>query len=312
MSLPVRTLGRTNAEITILGYGAMELRGADYLGGPTVEERDAGRLLNAVLDEGITLIDTAIDYGHSEEVIGRHLASRRDEFFLASKAGCPIDLRPGVNPGPDTHDWSAANIRAGVEQSLIRLRTDRLDLVQVHLSPARSVMEAEGTVTELEALRTEGKLRFIGMSGTLPELPEQIAMGVFDEFQMPYSALQPDHDAVIAQAASAGAGVIIRGGTARGTGSEEKNLQTQPLSATGPSAADRWHAARLDEILPEGMSRHEFILRFTLSRPGVTAAIVGTANIEHLRSNITIASRGVLPADLLADARERLGLVATA
>ena len=72
--------------MTILGYGAMELRGDPR--GPAIDDEAAGALLNAVLDEGINLIDTSIDYGRSEELIGRHVGHRRDEYFLASKCGC--------------------------------------------------------------------------------------------------------------------------------------------------------------------------------------------------------------------------------
>jgi aryl-alcohol dehydrogenase-like predicted oxidoreductase len=308
MTLPVRTLGRTGVEVPILGYGAMELRGPEYMGGPAISDQEAGALLNEALDLGVTLIDTAVDYGRSEELIGAHLSGRRDEYFLASKCGCPVSLAPGVMPGPDTHDWGAANVRAGVEQSLRRLRTDRLDLVQVHLSPSPGVMEAGATVAELDKLRGEGKVRFIGMSGMLPELPGQIDMGVFEEFQIPFSALQTEHDGLISRAAATGAGVIIRGGTARGTASQERDFGVQPLSATGPAARDRWQEAGLDELLEEGMSRHEFVLRFTLSHPGATAAIVGTSSREHLRANVESASRGPLPEDVYAEARRRLGL----
>ena len=307
MTLPSRVLGRTGAEVSILGYGAMELRGPEYMSGPTLSDEDAGRLLNELLDLGVNLVDTSIDYGHSEELIGRHLGSRRDEYFLASKCGCALSLPPGVLPMPDTHDFSAANVRAGVEQSLTRLRTDRLDLVQVHLSPSRGEMAAAETIETLQSLRDEGKVRFIGMSGTLPHLPEHIEMDVFDEFQIPYSALQPDHDALITCAARAEAGVIIRGGTARGTASAERNFTVEPLSSSGPSAQDRWETARFDELL-DGMSRHEFVLRFTISHPDVASTIVGTGNLEHLRDNIAIAARGPLPTDLYAEARSRLGL----
>jgi hypothetical protein len=68
------------------------------------------------------------------------------------------------------------------------------------------------------------------------------------------------------------AGVLIRGAVARGTASEDKNWTVQPLSSSGPSAQDRWEAANLDELLGDGMSRHEFILRFTLTHPGVSSA----------------------------------------
>src|SRR5579862_1578636 len=132
MTLPTRQLGRTGVDVTILGYGAMELRGAPR--GPLIEDEDAGRLLNALLDGGVNLIDTSIDYGRSEELIGRYVGHRRDEFFLASKCGCPLNPSPDATP-PYGHDYSADNIRAGIERSLTRLGTDRLDLLQVHMSP---------------------------------------------------------------------------------------------------------------------------------------------------------------------------------
>ena len=204
------------------------------------------------------------------------------------------------------HDYSAANVRAGVEQSLRHLQTDHLDLVQVHLSPPRSELETSGTIEALESLRAEGKVRFIGMSGTLPNLPDHIAMGVFDVFQIPYSALQPEHDELISRAANAGAGVLVRGAVARGTASEDKNWTVQPLSSSGPPAQDRWEEAKLDELLEHGMNRHEFILRFTLSHPGVSSAIVGTGKLEHLRANVAAASRGPLPEDVYAEAKRRL------
>jgi aryl-alcohol dehydrogenase-like predicted oxidoreductase len=204
------------------------------------------------------------------------------------------------------HDYRAANVRAGVEQSLRLLRTDHLDLVQVHLSPSRTEMEAGGTIEAMQGLQAEGKVRFLGMSGTLPHLPELIAMGVFDVFQIPYSALQPEHGELVARAAQAGAGVLIRGGVARGTASPDKNWAVQPLSSSGPAAQDRWEAAKLDELLEDGMGRHEFILRFTLSHPGATSAIVGTGNLEHVRANVAMASRGALPGDVYAEAARRL------
>src|ERR1022692_1348044 len=97
MTIETRHLGRTGTDVTILGYGAMELRGRPW--GPAIEDEEAGRLLNAVLDGGINLIDTSIDYGRSEELIGRYLAHRRGEYFLASKCGCLLgDPPPGATP----------------------------------------------------------------------------------------------------------------------------------------------------------------------------------------------------------------------
>src|SRR5437870_11853056 len=101
------------------------------------------------------------------------------------------------------HVHTAENIRAGVEQSLRRMRTDHLDLVQFHVSPSRETLEENDSVAELLDLQREGKVRFLGMSGTLPHLTDHIAMGVFDAFQIPYSAVEPEHETVISDAAQA-------------------------------------------------------------------------------------------------------------
>jgi aryl-alcohol dehydrogenase-like predicted oxidoreductase len=304
MAMMTRTLGGTGADVTVLGYGAMELRGRPR--GPQIADQDAGRLLNAVLDGGINLIDTSPDYGRSEELIGSYIGHRRDEFFLASKCGCPLEL-PTEAPPPYPHDYGPGNVRAGVEQSLRRLRTDRLDLVQVHMSPSKATLEENHTVQTLKDLQAEGKVRFIGMSGILPDLPDHIAMGVFDAFQIPYSAVQRDHEELITEAADAGAGTLIRGGAARGAASEDKNWRTRPLGQDPGVGQRNWEISGLAGLLSEaGMSGMEFVLRFTLSHPGLSTTIVGTSNPVHLASNIAVAERGPLPADLYEAAKKRL------
>jgi aryl-alcohol dehydrogenase-like predicted oxidoreductase len=304
--LTTTELGRTGLQVTRLGYGAMERRGAPR--GRAVDATDAGRVLNAVLDAGINFIDTSPDYGMSEELIGEHISSRRDEFFLASKCGCAVGA-PRPEPGQiPPHVFTPENIRAGVEQSLRRMRTDHLDLVQFHISPSRETLEEHGAVEALAELRDEGKTRFIGMSGTLPNLPDHITMGVFDAFQIPYSALEPEHGEAMSDAASAGSGTIIRGGVARGAPEKPADaFAAYPERMRGALEArrDRWSAADLDGVL-DGMSRMEFMLRYTLSHPDMHTTIVGTANLEHLAANVTAAAKGPLPPDVLAAARQRL------
>jgi len=304
MAIMTRALGRTGADVTILGYGAMELRGQPR--GPEISDEDAGRLLNAVLDGGINLIDTSPDYGRSEELIGTYLGHRRDEFFLASKCGCPIETPADALP-PYPHDYSKQNVRAAVERSLRRLRTDRLDLVQVHMSPSVATLAENGTIEELNDLRAEGKVRFIGMSGILPNLPGHIAMNVFDAFQIPYSAVQRDHENLITEAVDKGAGTLIRGGAARGAASEEKNWSNGPLTQEPGLGQRNWETSGVEDLINEaGIGRQEFILRFTLSHPGLSTTIVGTANPAHLASNIAVAEQGPLPADLYEEAKKRL------
>jgi aryl-alcohol dehydrogenase-like predicted oxidoreductase len=289
--LPKRELGRTGLQVTMLGYGAMELRGAPRAR-PTTDEQ-AETILNAVLDAGINYIDTSIDYGVSEERIGRYISHRRSEYYLASKCGCLVGAATAqVSPHVYTHD----NIIAGVEQSLVRMKTDYLDLVQFHISPSKQMLEENGSVDALMGLKEAGKVRFIGMSGTLPHLRDHIAMGVFDVFQIPYSAMEREHEAVIAAASEAGAGIVVRGGAAKGAPSEGKQRGHQ---------WERWQRAKLDDLLGD-MGPMEFILRFTFSNPDLDTTIVGTANPAHLRDNVAVLQKGALPANMYAEAKRRL------
>lgn len=294
--LPKRKLGRTGLEVTTLGFGAMELRGAPR--GPEIGDETAEKVLNGVLDAGINFIDTSIDYGRSEELIGRFISGRRSEYFLASKCGCV----PGA-PGGSEHVHTAENIRAGVERSLKLMKTDHLDLVQFHRSLTKREFEEHGALQEAMALKKEGKVRFVGVSGTLPNLAEQIEMGVFDAFQIPYSALQREHEEIIARASAAGAGIIIRGGAARGMPGDWDRRSYYMIPT--PMARERWEKAQMDDLL-DGMSPIEFTLRFTLSNPDLDTTIVGTKDLSHLRGNIEATLKGPLPDDVMREAKRRL------
>ena len=293
--LPRRRLGRTGLAVTMLGYGAMELRGAPR--GRDVTEAQAETILHAVLDAGINYIDTSIDYGVSEERIGRYISDRRSEFYLASKCGCVVGAPPAPRGERNPHVFTRDNILAGVEQSLRRMRTDYLDVVQFHGSPSRETLEKDGGLETVLELKRAGTIRFVGMSGTLPNLPEHIAMGVFDVFQIPYSAVEREHEALVTAAAKAGAGIVIRGGAARGAPTEGKQAGVQ---------WERWRQVHLDDLL-DGMSPMEFILRFTLTHPDLHTNIVGTIDPEHLRHNVDVVRQGPLPADVYAEAQRRLG-----
>ena len=223
--LPTRKLGLTGLNVTALGFGALELRGMIAGVGRELKPGQPERILNAVLDAGINYIDVSVDYGEAEEHIGRCIANRRKEFFIASKCGCPPDVseflpaertRFGV-PLPRLHDYSRENIIKTFDKSLRRMKTDYVDVLQFHFSPTRELLKQEKAVETLESLKRDGKIRFIGCSSILPNITDHINMGVFDVLQIPYSALQPEHEDTIAAAARAGMGIVIRGGVAKGT-----------------------------------------------------------------------------------------------
>jgi aryl-alcohol dehydrogenase-like predicted oxidoreductase len=290
-------LGRTGLKVTRLGFGGWELR--DAARGRAVTEDAARAVLNGALDAGINFIDTAPDYGTSEELIGKYISGRRDEYYLASKCGCSVD--PDAVATGRGHVFTRENIVAGVEQSLARMKTDYLDLVQFHLSPSKESLKENEAVGTLRDLQNEGKIRFLGSSSTLPHIEDHIDMGVFDVFQVPYSALQRDHEESITRAAVAGSGTVIRGGVAKG----------EPGQSGGspPETWTKFHEANLDGLLEDGETRTAFMLRFTLSHPKMHTTIVGTQNPDHLRENVSVALKGPLPADVYEEAKRRLASV---
>jgi aryl-alcohol dehydrogenase-like predicted oxidoreductase len=299
-NLPTRQLGRTGLNVTMLGYGAMELRGAPR--GRDVNDEQAKTILNAVLDAGINYIDTSIDYGGSEERIGKFISHRRSEYFLASKCGCLVGAPPAPKGERTPHVFTRENIVTGVNQSLARMKTDYLDLVQFHSNPSLERLAEHDAIGVLQDLQREGKIRFIGVSGVLPNLPDQISLGVFDAYQIPYSALEREHEDLITRASEAGGGIVIRGGAAQGAPSDDKQAG---------KGWDRWQEAALDDLL-DGMSTMEFILRFTFTHPDMDTNIVGTINPDHLRNNVEFLLKGPLPSDLYEAAKRRLAVAGSA
>lgn len=284
-ALPTATLGRTGLEITRLGYGAAAVR--------DVADDPADTVLNAVLDAGVNFIDTANCYGRSEEFIGKSISHRRSEYFLSTKCGC----RAGGGR-PDI--WTRENLFRGLHESLKRLKTDYVDVMQLHgyaRGPSVEEAQQENLVEALQDMRQQGKVRWIGFSTGLPLLPTFLSWSVFDEFQIPYSALQREHEGWITKAADAGIGTVIRGGLAQG----------EPGEGLGREETWRkFEEAKLDDLREEGESRSAFILRFTLAHPDIHTIIAGTKNPVHLLENTETVLRGPLPADTYAEAKRRM------
>jgi aryl-alcohol dehydrogenase-like predicted oxidoreductase len=295
-----RQLGLTSVSVCALGFGAMELRGPNHRLPRVLETGQQVAVLNAVLDAGIDLIDTSIDYGESEEWIGRAVGHRRDEYFLASKVGCPVDSSElhQINPSsPLPHDFGRQNIRAGVAQSLKRLKTECLDLIQLHISPSLEILQRDDVVATLLELVSEGKARFIGASSTLPNIADLLKIDAFDCFQVPYSLLNREHEQIMMDIAAAGAGVIVRGGISRG--------RPERVHPNMPNPWETWDVANLDDLLEPGQNRAAFMLRFTMSRVSVGSVIVGTGSVENLGANVEAARLGPLAPDIVLEATSR-------
>jgi aryl-alcohol dehydrogenase-like predicted oxidoreductase len=293
-SLETRQLGRTGLTVTRLGFGAMEVRGERIWDGRPVTDEQAATILEAVVDAGITFIDTANDYGRSEAYLGQFLADRRDQFALATKCGCT--MVPAGDHDETPHSWDRDHLLANIDDSLTKLRTDHVDLLQLHNPDVRDA-EQHHVVDTLREIKESGKATHIGISATSPHLATYIEWGVFEAFQIPYSAMERRHENLITAAHEAGAGTIVRGGVARG----------EPGQGLGSQNAwALWERANLDDLLGEGESRTAWQLRFTLSHPGVDTIIAGTLNPKHLAENVAAAEAGPLPEDVYVEAKRRL------
>lgn len=175
--IPMRPLGRTGEQVTAIAFGGYHL-------GMITEDAEAIRLLQESIDEGITFLDNAWEYhdGRSEELMGRAIEGRRDQVFLMSKV---------CTHGRDRHEAMRQ-----LEDSLRRLRTDRLDLWQVHELAYDNDPEMHfapgGVIEALEQARAEGKVRYIGFTGhKSPEIHlKMLAYDYpFDTCQMPLNCM---------------------------------------------------------------------------------------------------------------------------
>ena len=284
------TLGRTGLAVTELGYGTGQLRGEGLWDGRPIAPDQADLILNAVLDAGINFIDTANVYGGAEDYIGQFIASRRREYFLATKCGCaliPVDGHIEIQ-----RDWTRAHLQHTIDQSLRRMRTDYVDLLQYH-NPTIDDFERYDLAGLIQDVRAAGKTRYIGVSTTVPHLPYFVKLGLFDVFQIPYSALEREHELWIDEVAGHNVGTIVRGGVAKGA----------PVKGGAGQAV--WESAVLDDLL-DGMSRMIFMLRFTMTHPNIDTNIVATINPDHLRENLQAIEMGPLPDAVYFEAKRRL------
>ena len=294
MNIPHRTLGQTELQVSVLGFGSMGLRGPRTWGVRVASEKLAEQVLNQALDLGVNLIDTAPDYGLAEERIGKYIAHRRDDFVLATKCCCtPVQHADHLEI---QHTWNRETLRMNIDQSLQRMRCETIDILKLHGGDAATV-QANDLIDEMQRLQSAGKVRFLGVSSSLPQIRQFAALKEFDVFQLPYSCLAPEHGSIMQNLENDGRGIIVRGGIARG--GPEAEIQRPELNAV-------WEQAKLDELLPEGTTKAEFILRCTLAHPACHSTIVGTANLEHLQANARAASRGPLEADIVAEVHRRV------
>jgi aryl-alcohol dehydrogenase-like predicted oxidoreductase len=279
-----RTLGRTGIQVSPYALGTLML--ATAMGNAPEE---SARILHRALDAGINLVDTADAYGDSEEVVGRALAGRRDGVVLATKFGRPTGQDP--NQQGASRRW----IVTAVENSLRRLRTDYIDLYQLHRpDPATDIEEILSALTDL--IRS-GKIRAIGASQTPVSgiveaqwVAERRRLARFHTEQPPYSILNRGIEREILPAAQHfGLGILVWGPLGQGllTGRVRRD-QDNDLRRAGifRHLTDERRLDAVERLVPlaeeAGLPMTHLAMAFTTAHPGVTSALLGARTMDQL------------------------------
>lgn len=281
-------LGSNGPEISVVGFGAWEAgMAADW--GTAPPEDQVVRAIATVLETGINWIDTAEVYGDgtSERLVARALRGRRDEVLIATK----------VAPRQSGTGFRAEQVRRACETSLQRLSTDRIDLYQLHW-PDSTGVPVEETWGAMASLVGEGLVRAIGVSNFDQELIERcLAVRHVDSLQQEFSMLAPQDRELIRWCGDRGIGVLAYGPLAYGllTGAvtvdttfDRGDFRRGETSLFGKGRRER-SLAVVDALRPiaerMGISVSQLALAWTFHQPGVTSAIAGSRDPDHVRSN---------------------------
>ncbi|MFS8204376.1 aldo/keto reductase (plasmid) [Streptomyces sp. CWNU-52B] len=280
-----RTLGRTGIKVSPYGLGALMF--ATSVGNPDPD--DSVRVIHKALDSGINLIDTSDAYGDSEEVVGKAIEGRRDHVVLATKVSRPMGDDP--NQQGASRRW----ITTAVENSLRRLRTDHIDLYQIHVPDPTT--DIEETLSVLSDLIHSGKVRAIGTSAMpvsdLVEarwVAERRGLARFHTEQPPYSLLNRGIEReVLPVARRHGMGTLVWGPLGQGllTGRVRKGERNELRRAAYFKHLN--DERRIDVVerfvaLAEeaGLPLTHLAMAFAIAHPGVTSALAGLRTMSHL------------------------------
>ena len=287
-----RRLGKTDMVVSVLGFGGSEI-GYERAGARTV-----ARLLGTALDAGLNVVDTAECYEDSETLIGAALGTRRREVYLLTKCGHPRGYGRG--------DWREASLLSSIERSLKRLRTDRLDLIQLHSCELADLRKGEA-ITALERARERGWARYIGYSGDGEAARHAIECGRFDTLQTSVSiADQEALELTLPLAVKRGMGVIAK----RPIANAAWRYARKPSEPYYQAYWSRLRALDYPFLRAGAAGAVATALRFTLAAPGVHTAIVGTKRPERWPENARLLEAGPLPAPEIDQIRARWRQVA--
>ena len=265
-------------EVTFLGFGALEIGRNWGMGNDTniPDEEMAGKVLNTALDIGINIIDTASAYHRSEERIGKYISGRRNEFVLATKCG------EHSNEPHTYYDFSYDGISNSIDKSLKLLKTDVIDLLQIHFGPdPEGTLDKGDTVRAMKDAQKAGKVKFLGASIDGDLAKRCIMSGDFDVMQMGYNLVHQGNEENIKLAKSLGIGVLIRSGLGNG-------LLTQRVVSNMDKLGERDRriiTGLLELIEGDTDKLTALALDFLYENDGISSVLAGTKKLSNLMKN---------------------------
>jgi aryl-alcohol dehydrogenase-like predicted oxidoreductase len=283
-----RKFGKTDMEVSVLGFG-----GAEIGYNPNQTQAEVNLLLNSALDAGLNVIDTAAAYKTSEEMIGKAVGRRRKDYYLLTKCGA-LDAFTRF-------DWSKKGILETIENSLRLLRTDYLDIAQLHSCDAEILRQGD-CIEGLLRAQEKGYTRYIGYSGDNDDAKYAIELGVFDALQTSVSvADQSPIDGNIPLAVEKGLGIIAK----RPIANAVWRHSTKPADSYHHEYWERIQKLQFDFTKKSLAAATAFALRFTMTIPGVDTMIVGTTKPDRWQENAKYVAEGNLSDEEFEAVRDR-------
>ncbi len=284
MAIERKRLGRTELEVSRLGIGLSEV-------GYKLQMADVAQahaVINQALDYGVNFLDTAACYGISEELIGMVVAERRKEFILATKAGHYL-------PREEGEDWTYDLIIDSLERSLRRMKTDFVDILQLH-SCTTEILERGEVIRALQDAKAAGKTRFVGYSGDNENAKWAVTSGLFDTLQTSFSLVdQNARTNLFRDVEDRDIGLIIK--RPIGNAVWGAPVDPRPYSHIPEYTVEYTRRARamsaIGPLSDEPDDRIRLALGFTFAHPQVDVTIVGTQSPHHMQSNLELVSSSI-------------------
>ena len=289
--------GSTGFETSRLGVGLSEIGSFELS-----DQAQATNVLNTALDNGINFLDTSACYGISEELVGNGVSQRRDDYFLATKAG-------HVARGYEGEAWTFQTVVDSIDRSLRLLQTDHVDVVQLH-SCDIDVLEKGDAIRALQEAQQAGKTSFIGYSGDNESAHWAVDSGLFATLQTSYNLVEQRArtTGLLEKAIAKGMGTIIKRPIAGGVwGKSRPDAADQPASNYNTPYLARAKSVRtLGPIENEPDDAILTSLGYTLSDPNANVAIVGTTNPSHMATNVRQIDNDLpIPDSVIAELNRR-------